>query len=752
MNKDFLELNLLDIKKAIAKECHFDLSNNYILNEKISFNPLFIKDNNLKVLEALKFISEHSLSLEGIKDIGYLTNKVKMDIVLNEKEILDVLLHFNNVKRIKNSFIKSDIDSLKDYVESLYFDDDLCLNIEKCLDFTGKIKLDATKLYFELNDRLNTHYKQGQELIKKLFVKYENSLQEKIIYIRDNRSCLLIKNRDKNSLKGMIHGESISKISTYFEPVELVGYNNKYIEVIDCIEQERIRILKHLTNLIKNKSYLIDYNLESLMKLDVVFAKASYGFKNNGIIANFNDEFNLIVESFKHPLIDEKKVVANSFKILNNKRKIVISGSNTGGKTIILKSIGLSVIMAYLAIPIPCIKANIPFYENILYAIDDLQSIEKSLSTFSANLYSLNNILKVANFKSLVLIDELGNGTDPDEGQSLALAIVKKLVEKNVSLVCTTHFRKIKDYALENEEMLLASVGFDQDNLKPTYKYLENDYGYSNSFKIARRYLEYEEIIDNAIEIFNQDKGESLKLIEELEFIKKQLIDDKHKIESKLNETENLKKMYTNKINDIKLKKEKIIGEFKKEYELKLTKFKKELADKLKNLNNDISEIEFDNFEKDQIYLNNNIEEFKIGEIVKLKLTSQNAKILALKNQNVELLINNKTMKTTIDNITKTPNKETVIKKYSHNFNIIKKPKELNVVGKNSEDALNEVSLYIDRLLLAKVKMGHIIHGVGQGILKKNIHIFLKNSPYIKEFKTSDFSNGGFGATDIFLK
>lgn len=749
MNKEYLELNLLDIKKIIAKQCYFDLSHDYILNEKVIFNPLIIIDNNKKVSEALEFIIKNSrLSLEGVKNLNYLVNKLRINSILNENELLEVLQHFNAVKRIRSILFKNNVESLKDYSDSLFFCEESIFNINRCIDLNAKIKEDASDIYKQLNEKLTKHTKISRDLIKKLFVKYEDSLQEKVVYTRENRNCFLIKNRDKNSLKGMIHGESTSKISTYFEPSELVEYNNQHIEILEAIEKERTVILKQLTQIVMKNYELIKYNLESLMMLDVVFAKANYGFENMCSIASFNRDYNLQVKDFFHPLINPEKVTSNSFNILSTKRQIIISGSNTGGKTIILKSIALSVIMAYLAIPIPCQSANIPFYDSILYAIDDLQSIEKSLSTFSANLSSLNNILNNATDKSLVLIDELGNGTDPQEGEALALAIIKKLVNKNISLVCTTHFSKIKEFALENPTMMLSSVGFNQNTLQPTYKYIENDYGYSNSFKIAEKYLDFKDIIKDATTIYNENKGESTKLLKELEELKKQLVIDKKKLDDEILANKEIINEYKQKLNDIKLNKQKIVEQFKIDYQQKLEEFKLLLKEKL--IKND-ADINFE-LEEDDIEVEDSFYDFKVGDIVKLKLTAQNAVIEKITNNSVELLINNKVMKTTLDKISKTDLKELKSKIQKKDIIVKSSPKDLNVIGKTSEEALHEVSLYIDKLLLAKVKFGHIIHGVGKGILKDKIYNYLKSNPYVKEFKMADFSNGGFGATDITLK
>lgn len=747
MNKDYKELNLPEIRELIVRHCHLEQAKQFVRNQDIVFNPLVIQKENKRVFEALNYIRSYSrLSLDGLREIDIVLDKLKLHQILLEQELLDVASHYHAVRRIKNSLRKDEVIELKDYVDSLYFNQHTVDEILRCIHNSATIKEDASLRYKELSNQYTEHNQHLSQIQKQIFTKYEDSLQEKVLYSRDNRFCLLIKNRDKNSHKGMLHGDSASGVSSYFEPNELIHYNNKRIELLDQLEREKQRILKELSLLVATDREVLAYNMESLIALDVVFAKASFGFERNTCVAQLNFKQDLVVDDFIHPLLDGKTVVSNSFRIKSEQRKIIISGSNTGGKTIVLKSIGLAVLMAYLAIPIPAREAKIPFYDKILYAIDDLQSIEKSLSTFSANLSSLNTIIQQASEKSLVLIDELGNGTDPLEGQALALAIIQHLVHHNVSLVCTTHFSKIKDYALEKNDMMLSSVGFDPISLKPNYHYIENDYGHSNSFKIAKRYLDDLSIVDQAIELYNRDKGESARLIEELEKMKKELVDKEEELCQVLLTNKELNNQYKQKLNDIKLSKEKIIEDFRLKQQIILDEFKRNLAE------NKIQKDDFEAEDDIEIADNNIIEDYEVGEQVRFALTNQLATIEKINGKQVELLINQKKMKTTLDKIIKTEQIKEIKTKIRTEFRVKESPKEVNVIGKNAEEAIHEVSIYIDKLLQSKLKFGHIVHGVGQGILRNRIHQYLKQNPFIKEYKLSDLNNGGFGATDIVLK
>lgn len=749
-NKYFQTLDLVYLIEKIANFSSFELSKEEILNEKISFNPLNILRQNKFVDEALKIIKNHArLNFDGIKNLDLEIKKLNHKQILNKNEIFNIYNHLLNVRRIKNTLIKyEETEELKDFLESLYIskeEEDIISNI---FDSNFNFKIDATENYYRLIEKLNSIENNLNEKAYVWIKNNEDSLQEKVVYKRENRVCFLIKNRDKNKFGGLFHGESSSKISSYIEPKEFLELNNQKQNILEEIRQEEERILLFLSELFFDKTYFLKCNIESMVKLDVIFSKAEYGFLNNCIIPNFNYEKRLELIDVAHPLIDEEKVVRNSFFLTNEKHKLIISGSNTGGKTVALKTIGLCVIMSYLAIPLIAKEANIPFYDMLFQAIDDKQSIEMSLSTFSASLVKMNEIILKTTSKSLVLIDEIGNGTDPIEGQALAVSIIDYLVKKDVSLICTTHFGALKDYALSKDNMLLSSVGFDINLLKPTYKYLEGDYGYSNSFLIAEKYLSNLDIIKSAKSFLNSEEKNKHEILEELENLKKETLDKNIEIlnlRKKLNEELQKIKEEKKKINDeLNIKKQLFFEEYAIEFEELKKNFNKENLNKYKEKLNDLKkEFNEDNIKKD----------FKINDFVSFINTKQIGKIIAISKNKIKVNVNGMILNTDSAKLEKAtyqkPKENKEIRYEKINDKVIK---EINVIGLNGDDAILEVSKYIDVLAINNRKLGHIIHGVGKGILQKRIHDYLSKHKNIKEYRFSEIYNGGYGATDIILK
>lgn len=754
-NHYFKALDLDKLKKLVSNYASFEMSKNNLLNESIILNPLLIKKQNLLVEEALSAIAVHGrIQFDGLKNIDKHINKLKRHQVLNINEVFDILEHLITVRRIKKTLIKQpELKELKDYIDGLYFNDQIIERINRSIDNNLKIKKDASKTYAAIIDEIDRNDASITILANELLNKYQDSLQDKLIYTRDNRLCLLMKNRDKYKFGGYIHGQSASGISTYVEPKELVNANNDRIELDIKKNEEEENILRKLSLLISEHALYLEYNLESLVKLDTIFAKADYGFVNKGICATFNDDKELLLEDVAHPLIAADKVVTNTYQMPSHRRKIIISGSNTGGKTVALKTIALSTLMAYLAIPIIATKAVIPFYDAILYAVDDNQSITKSLSSFSASLVKIDEIITYATNNSLVLIDELGSGTDPKEGEAFAIAVVEYLRKIDAAMVVTTHFNGLKDYAKLNDDMLLAGVGFDLDKLSPTYHYLENDYGTSNSFKIAGRYLNNQDIIKNAISFYHSQQND-------YELLRQQLEKDRAELELRLKETaineeriNNLKEEYSKKIADLKNDKENILADYKLKYDLMLEEAKTIIKQLRQNTNHKESLDELAKLDLDDDF-NAEVEDFSIGDLVKLKLTNQSGRIINIKGLNITIDIDGRRLKTSASKLTKVlnhqiPTKKIIKQERSYD---IHRPKPVNVIGMNSSDALSEVSKYIDKLLQARLKNGHIIHGFGKGILRKCIRKYLSNNQFIKEYHDADINNGGSGATDIILK
>ena len=748
-------LDLDKIQSIVSSLASIKEAQDYILNEEVIFNPLVIKNNSIQTEEAMNIISrEINVQFSGIVCIDEILSQADKGIMLDGKQLCSALVFHNNCYRIKKIF--NDIEeelSIKDYTDSINVSINVFEQINKCIDNSGQIKEDASSKLKDINRSIDTLNKQLYSRAEQFVAKHSSSLQEQSIFVRENRITFLIKNSDKNKYDGYAYGSSASGLASYVEPGAFVDMNNNMLQLISDKTDEENRILKELTYLLSTVSDDYRRNFESLVKLNVVFAKANYGIKYNCIVPNYVDGNNFEFYDLCHPLIDENKVVSNTYKLYDPYQGIVISGSNTGGKTVSLKAIGLSILMSYIGIPIIASKANIPIYKNVYVDIDDNQSIQDSLSTFSAHISNINYILNNANTDCLILIDELISGTDPKEAQAISLAILDKIKELGSKFVITTHFDDIKNYSYNDEHIMLSSVGFDTNSLKPTYKYYENSIGSSNALEIASRYFDDARIIENAKNYINKSitKQEELlkklsKEMEELDLERSKLIEDKNKYLRLNTELEKKNIEFEKEKENIK---NKFIGELN-EY---VDDIKEKAKEKLESINDKkdkdiVKEID-DLSQKDNIVVEK--VEFSIGDNVRIKDNEQVGTIIDTNGETAKIDIRGLTVKTSLSDLTLMP--KTVKKeKYQEKKRYATVPKEINLVGQRVEDGLVMMEEYLDRANAARMSNVKVIHGIGSGALRSALRARMKKLSYISSFKDGDFYDGGSAVTIVEFK
>lgn len=742
------------IKKQVADFASIEESKDYILNEQVDFNPLIIKNNNQETKEAMNIISNSiNIQFSGINNINDLLDKADKGIILNGIELKDCLVFHNHANRIKKIFNGIDGELvLKDYTDSINIHSDVYDKVDDCIDSAGEVKDDATDKLKEINNNLDILNKRLYSKAEQFVAKYSSSLQEASIYERDNRITFLIKNSDKNKYGGYQYGSSSSGLASYVEPQIFVDMNNEKIMLLHDRIDEINRILKQLSYLVSNTSQDYRHNFDSLMKLNVIFAKANYGIKRNCIIPNFVEGNYFDFKDLCHPLLDEKKVVSNSYRVYEPYRGIVISGSNTGGKTVSLKAIGLSIIMSYVGIPIIASNANIPFYKNIFVDIDDNQSIQDSLSTFSAHITNINEILKNTNENCLILIDELISGTDPKQAQAISLAILDKIKQLKSIFVITTHFDDIKNYSYSDEQILLSSVGFNMDTLKPTYKYYENSIGSSNALEIASRYLDDQDIIENARKYIEKNQTKQDELLQSLS---KQLDDinqEKEKIDElrRSIEKENIELM--NQRNLFEKEKQEIRKKYIDELNEYVEDIKAKASEKLDSIKSNESKQVIKEIENLQVDIPiKQVVEFNIGDSVRINDNEQIGTIISINNDLVSIDLRGITVKTKKDDLTLMPK---VIKKkvYQEKKRYNSVSKELNLVGQRVEDGLVMMEEYLDSANAAKMSSVKVIHGIGTGTLRQALRNRLAKLSYVKSFKDGDFYDGGSAVTIVEFK
>jgi DNA mismatch repair protein MutS2 len=758
MNK-YSNLDLDIIKDRICEFAGIEDARDYIREEDLVFNPLQIRKNVNETKEALKLLKQDfNVSFDGINNVNELLETAEKGIRLNGVELKNILVFHNHCERIRKLFEKLPEDlSIRDYTDTIYLSKTVFDQISDCIDPSGEVKEDASEKLKQISADLTRCEKDLYNKAYSFIDKHGDSLQEASIYMRNDRITFLIKNSDKNKYQGYTYGSSSSGLAFYVEPASFIDANNRRISLMQDREDEIERILSKLSYLVSSISSEYHNNFDSLVKLCVIFSKAYYGLRNGGIMASLSEDLNFDFKDLCHPLIDPRKVVSNSYRLYEPYLGIVISGSNTGGKTVSLKAIGLSILMTYLGIPIIASQAKVPLYRNIFVDIDDNQSIADSLSTFSAHIQNINHILSEADSRCLILIDELISGTDPKEAQAISLAILDKIREIDAKFIITTHFDDIKNYSYEDEQILLSSVGFDLKTLNPTYHYYEDSVGSSNAIEIASRYFADASIIDNARHYLEKNKSQMDEMMDRLAG----QLQENEKLKEKLLEKEKRSKLlikeYDEKIRSFEEEKEKLKNEYLKQLDEYIEEIKEKALEKLESIKEANKEVINKEAVEQIADLSQNVTieeetvEFKVGDNVRIKDNEQIGVITSLNKDNAVVNVRGLTIRTKISDLTLMPKvKKQETKVTSVRYKRV--PSEINLVGQRVEDGLVLMEEYLDKANAARMTAVKVIHGIGTGQLRKALRQRLGKLSYVKSFKDGDYYDGGSAVTIVEFK
>ena len=776
-NYDVLEFykiinELIDLSRLEkTKEKFLDID---IIKEKS------ILDRELMLMkEMIDFYKyDDGLELAGLADITKMMNSI--DIIGSYLSVEDLATLKKNLTifRISKSRAKNVKDKYKT-IWNLFSDVEEVREIEnfisEAINDEGILKDDASIGLRDVRrqkQNINANIKEKfDELISNKNT--QNAIQERIVTQRNDRYVIAVKTDFKGLVKGIEHDRSATGSTVYIEPLNVVSLNNKLREY-EAREREEIRkILLRITEIVKTKKEEILEIKEILERLDFIDAKTTYSVNKKCIVPKIiNKEYLKLVEA-RHPLIDENTVVPINFELGNPENIMLITGPNTGGKTVTLKVAGLLTIMALSGIPIPANeKTEVGYFHNVLADIGDEQSLEQNLSSFSGHVSKIKDIIEHASSKSLVLVDELGSGTDPMEGAAFAMAIIDYLNKKHVTSIITTHYSEVKAYAFNTTGIKSASMEFNVETLSPTYKLLEGIPGESNALIIARKYGISEEIIENAKSYISEDNQrveEMLKSIKE----KNDKLEMMHaQLEATRTELDKQKNIYEQKMVKLENEKNEII---KRAYE-EADNYLKNMQAKAKNLIDKINseESKKEDAKNAQRSLNmlresfitdkkKNVKEkkiitqnvdFAIGEEVLVKTMNQNGKILKIMPDNrIQVQTGILKLVVSTDDIVKIQKKKT--NKFK-NFASLKRTSqvrgEIDLRGMNADEAIAELETYMDRAMLTGYHEIYIIHGKGTMVLRKKIHEYLRTSKYVAEFKDANQNEGGVGCTVVTLK
>ncbi len=776
-NYDVLEFykiinELIDLSRLEkTKEKFLDID---IIKEKS------ILDRELMLMkEMIDFYKyDDGLELAGLADITKMMNSI--DIIGSYLSVEDLATLKKNLTifRISKSRAKNVRDKYKT-IWNLFSDVEEVREIEnfisEAINDEGILKDDASIGLRDVRrqkQNINANIKEKfDELISNKNT--QNAIQERIVTQRNDRYVIAVKTDFKGLVKGIEHDRSATGSTVYIEPLNVVSLNNKLREY-EAREREEIRkILLRITEIVKTKKEEILEIKEILERLDFIDAKTTYSVNKKCIVPKIiNKEYLKLVEA-RHPLIDENTVVPINFELGNPENIMLITGPNTGGKTVTLKVAGLLTIMALSGIPIPANeKTEVGYFHNVLADIGDEQSLEQNLSSFSGHVSKIKDIIEHASSKSLVLMDELGSGTDPMEGAAFAMAIIDYLNKKHVTSIITTHYSEVKAYAFNTTGIKSASMEFNVETLSPTYKLLEGIPGESNALIIARKYGISEEIIENAKSYISEDNQRVEEMLKSIKKKNDKLEMMHAQLEATRAELDKQKNIYEQKMVKLENEKNEII---KRAYE-EADNYLKNMQAKAKNLIDKINseESKKEDAKNAQRSLNmlresfitdkkKNVKEkkiitqnvdFAIGEEVLVKTMNQNGKILKIMPDNrIQVQTGILKLVVSTDDIVKIQKKKT--NKFK-NFASLKRTSqvrgEIDLRGMNADEAIAELETYMDRAMLTGYHEIYIIHGKGTMVLRKKIHEYLRTSKYVAEFKDANQNEGGVGCTVVTLK
>ena len=692
--------------------------------------------------------------------------------------------------RIAHTSIKEindeNIVQMKQIADNLYFDATLEEDIRvKILSDSEVSDYASDKLYSLRKEIRLLNEKIRNRLSQYLTGSEGKYLQDGIVTMRDNRYVLPVRAEYKRNIKGFVHDRSASGATFFIEPEEVLEMNNELRSLAVDEKEEVERILGELSRRAGFMADELALDIQLLEEIDCAYARAEYAYKTNALMPELNDKGIVEISLGRHPLIDKKKVVPISVSLGKDYRFLLISGPNTGGKTVTLKMVGLFCMMATCGLFIPAKSAKLSIFEEIYCDIGDAQSIEESLSTFSSHITNIIHIVNSATLKSLVLIDELGGGTDPEEGQALAKAIIQHLLKVGCAGVVTTHYTALKEFAFATKGIENACMEFDANTLRPLYAMRIGLPGSSNALAICRRLGLKEEILQNALQGLSEDS-------QRFEYIVRSAEESRVQAENTLKECNALKaqlqderKVLLQEKEKIKAEKEKLSASAKaearkiiREKSLQAEELLEELesifaketvsqADLIqaRTLKNRLADKAYDMESEELIrpeYQSVQAEKLKIGDKVYVKSVNQVGTVqnIRLQKNEAEVLCGSIKIRVKISELSLViDEKKAQTTKKKERVQIIKtltpKPApslELNVIGKTVLEAIPEVELFIDSAVLANLEEVRIVHGVGTGKLRAGIQEFLRTHKRVESYRYGKYGEGETGVTIVKIK
>lgn len=742
--------------------------------------------NNLdEIQNALNEADEASILIQRMSrfplyfrsDIHYILSYIHKSGVLSTEDLLEVGKFLDTIKSIivyleslETNKIKCDY--FKTYVQRLFYPKNLNLRIKEIITPYGEIKDDASDNLRIIRKSIKDTEKNIHHKLQEILTKNSAKLTSNLVSIRNERYVIPVKNDQKNNIKGIIHDQSSSGETVFIEPALINELNNKLNQFYEDEKKEIYNILRTVSYQIDEFNSLLSDDLEIIQYLDLLFAKAEYGLSISANKPKINNQGILDLLNCRHPLLKVDKVIPNNVSIGKDYQGIIITGPNTGGKTVLLKTVGLLSLMVKMGLLIPCDEAsNVMIFDNVFADIGDEQSIDQNLSTFSSHLKNVIDIMNQVTNNSLVLLDELGSGTDPAEGSSLAIAIFDYLIKKKCLVIATSHYSELKIYAYNSTNIINASVEFNIETLKPTYKLLLGVPGQSNALKISKMLGLPEEIIQRAEKYAYQKDNDTNQVLDKL-------IKQSHELDKKLTVVEDKNKELKQKIQDADYEKEKLVhdrNQILKNAEEEAKKIINNASKKIDGILDELNQMKLKEVKLHEISnVKHQVKQLKEEAHVEIEVIPDEKEleindhvyvenyscygIILKKNKNnrYDVSIGNATVTVDQKYLKYSPKQaEKVIRPKTQTVSLgVKKNVSMNLDlrGMRYEDAYIKLEKYIDDAIYASLAQVSIIHGFGTGVIREMVINFLKTSDHVESFRYGGANEGGQGVTVVTLK
>lgn len=725
-----------------------------------------------------------STSFGSNKDLGACIKSLEVGSVLSIGELLRIAAFLENVNRIKAYGRKEREDAPTDSLD-IYFDaleplTPLSSEIRRCILSEEEIADDASPTLKHIRRSMTiTNDKIHSQLTSMINGSYRTYLQDAVVTMRDNRYCIPVKSEYKGQVPGMVHDQSSTGSTFFIEPAAVVNLNNELKELA-LKEQEEIEvILADLSARTSAYTETLTNNQKAMTTLDFIFAKSALAMEQNATMPVFNTEHQIRIRQGRHPLLDKKKVVPIDIRLGIDFDLLVITGPNTGGKTVSLKTVGLLTLMGQAGLHIPALdRSELSIFREVYADIGDEQSIEQSLSTFSSHMVNIVSILKDADTDSLCLFDELGAGTDPTEGAALATSVLDHLHKHGIRTMATTHYSELKVYALSSDFVENACCEFDVETLRPTYRLLIGIPGKSNAFAISSKLGLPDFIIEDAKKHIAEDKESFEDLLTDLENSRLTIEKERLEIESYKQEIKSLKERLETKQEKIDQSRERILREANEEAR-EILQDAKEIADEtIRTFQKAGTSTSMKDLEKSRQKVRDKITEkneklslkankpthrllkpnqIKLGDSVKVVSMGLKGTVSSLPDKSGKLFVQCGIIRSQVslddlvlleeetihtgDRMKRTSaGKLKMSKSYSVST-------EINLLGKTVDEALSELDKYLDDAYLAHLPSVRIVHGKGTGALRSAVQNYLRKNKIVKSYRQGEFGEGDAGVT-----